>query len=153
MSTRCAAGKLGPGNKVTWIYIHQNGYVKEGTGEILMRHYSKPDKVNRLLKHGSASIIAPELKDCVFHTRDWRRFPQWGPETEENLHDYIRAANNQTCEFAYLYGRGQWHILNVESEDRIALVELTGETVRKAERSNYRICLPPPAGTARSLLP
>ena len=153
MSIRCAAGKLEPGGKVTWIYIHQNGYAKDGTGETLMSHYAKPEKVNRLLNHGSASIIAPELKDCVFHTRDWRRFPQWGPETEENLSGYIRAANNQTCEFAYLYDRGKWHILNVESEDRIALVELTGETVRNAERSDYRLCLPPPAGTARLLLP
>lgn len=151
MSTRCAAGMLEPGGKVTWIYIHQQGYVKGGTGEILMRHYWEHEKAETLLNHGSASIIAPDLEDCTFHARDWRR-KKWGPETVPDIPAYLQAAEAQTCDFAYLHHQDKWHIVNSAPEDGFILAELTGETVQESERRDYRMHSPRQAGAARQLL-
>lgn len=48
------------------VYCHFDGYVIDGVGETLLRHYNSYMKTIRLLKHGAMESLQPKIKDINF---------------------------------------------------------------------------------------
>ena len=59
MSTRCRIGIVEEDGTVKSIYCHHDGYVK-GVGETLRKHYTDPEKIEKLINLGDISILGEE---------------------------------------------------------------------------------------------
>ena len=125
MSTRSYIAINNGNGKYLTAYCHWDGYLSY-VGAILQKYYTNPLRVNRLIKSGDMSKLAPRIcpaedskhtfdnpdKDvCVFYGRD-RGEQETGPRylTKEELFDpqswveyvYIFDPDSQTWEYAEL---------------------------------------------------
>lgn len=122
MSTRSFIGMQYPNGEVRGVYCHHDGYVKNGVGEILYKHYQDPAKISALLDGGWISQLGTEIKapqeylfyapapiDCtVFYHRE--RGDSWEacqPQTYNTLDFHginLQLVHNlATIEYGYLY--------------------------------------------------
>lgn len=77
MATRCFIGMRNPDGTTTSIYCHHDGY-PEHVGNILVHHYTNPDKIRELLALGAISILGPRIGEAhawsdndAWHKRGW----------------------------------------------------------------------------------
>ena len=109
MSTRSNIGILrGEGGKVELIYCHWDGY-PEHNGKILIEHYNKLSKLEKLMKLGDLSILGPELgTKHNFETKDYSVCTAYGRDRGDRecncrYFDSIHELNNNVEEYCYLY--------------------------------------------------
>lgn len=121
MSTRSFIGmeKEKEGVKgVELVYCHFDGY-PSGNGEILLNHYTNPEKIEELLSIGDLSSLGAEIgskhdfnespnNECNFYGRD-------RGETDissnfvsyDKLEDYYKTS---CCEYMYIFKDNKWYI-------------------------------------------
>jgi len=120
MATRSRIGKLNDDGTVTSIYCHYDGY-PEWTGRILDRHWSTPDKVDKLLSLGSTSGLDeqgatgdPDDEAAVTHGAD--SWPDTGSEWQ-----YLWIPSRSDWMVLEVYGTNQWHVLKDILRNRVKL--------------------------------
>ena len=60
MSTSSWIGFRNKDKTIRFIYCHHDGYIKNGVGETLVKHYSDPETINKLLDLGDLSALGTE---------------------------------------------------------------------------------------------
>ena len=99
---------------VTSIYCHWDGY-PEHNGEILVKHYSDPDKIWALMDLGALSSLGEEIGakhdfnesgpiHCTAYGRD-RGETQVGSMTHNDIHAWLEHSE----EFNYLWDGVRWN--------------------------------------------
>lgn len=79
MGTSAAIGKLEADGSVRSIYVHWDGYIRGGVGEMLCTHYTDETKINKLLDLGDLSFLG---EDAISDPLHWR---------------YDKSANPRAC--------------------------------------------------------
>lgn len=120
MATRSTIALEYADGTVDQIYCHWDGYLSNN-GEILLKHYQDPFKVQQLMDLGDLSSLYPEIGEqhdfddraasegqCTFYGRD-RGEKDVGSKRYKNYEAY--KANHQYEEFEYiLRSNGEWYV-------------------------------------------
>lgn len=129
MATRSLIGKLNKDGTVRVIYCHWDGY-PEHNGRILVNHYSKASKVDRLLALGDVSSLAPQIgkknsfdkpdrRYCVAYGRD-RNEPDCQSKVYSSFNNVIHLED--WIEYIYLWDENNgWRCFNKYTSQWIPL--------------------------------
>lgn len=128
MATRANIGYMMDDGFYKFIYTHWDGY-PSGMGAILLKHYTDPEKIVRLVENGALSSIGPECDGAeghsfstpvkgqtIYYGRD-RGEEDTGP-TITNDRDNIFEQ-----EYAYVYEHGNWICRGGLAEEWIPLTK------------------------------
>ena len=90
-------------NEIFGVYCHYDGYIKDGVGETLLKHYTSYAKAKRLMKHGDMSSLGDSIKECNFYNNP-------SLNTTFNFKD-IRNSNFFMICYIYVYRIGKgWQV-------------------------------------------
>ena len=115
MATRSTIGIIdNKSGVVTSIYVHWDGY-PEHNGEILVKHWSDPDKIWALMDLGALSSLGEEIGEkhdfndsgpihCTAYGRD-RGETQVGSQTHNSLGEFLDNGE----EYNYLWDGVRWN--------------------------------------------
>ena len=115
MATRSTIGIIdNKSGVVTSIYVHWDGY-PEHNGEILVKHWSDPDKIWALMDLGALSSLGEEIGEkhdfndsgpihCTAYGRD-RGETQVGSQTHNSLGEWLDNGE----EYNYLWDGVRWN--------------------------------------------
>ena len=123
MSTRAGIGMLMPDWTIHAVYLHHDGYLFGGAGEILAQHYTTPERVESLLELGDLSSLKPNIYPDVKSSHSWEH-PQPNvtvayhrdrgeaphpPTVFADLYDYeMNGPEVFGAEYLYLFVDDQW---------------------------------------------
>lgn len=140
MSTRSRIGMQDTRGNIRVIYCHHDGYIKDGVGETLFRHYQDETKINALLDGGAIFCLGSRLDKpaghppgspvsdrTIFYRRDVGEEGAWHDASEyHSLSAFIEAVIDLDAEYAYLYKNGEWFVCDM-SEDVMEFIALKKE--------------------------
>lgn len=120
MSTRSTIALEYPDGTVKSVYCHFDGYL-DNNGDILLKHYTDPVKVDQLMRHGAMSSLGAEIgvkqdfdshsswnNTCLFYGRD-RGESDVDAYCFDDYDDYLN--NNPSEEFNYIMRNdGVWYV-------------------------------------------
>jgi len=124
MSTNSTVGYVKDG-KIHSVYVHWDGYVKGGVGEVLLKHYTTQEKVEQLVALGDLSSVYTECTAPIGHTY---RTPHSGYSIayHRDRGDEYRAPRVSICEnfgpesdvperqgfseYIYVFNAGTWYV-------------------------------------------
>ena len=96
MSECCSIGIKHKDGIVKAIYCHNDGYIRNGAGKILVKHYTDENTINQLLELGDISSLGTEpienpdaWKDVPLSCADW--FGEWNRLHPTNKCDIYRT--------------------------------------------------------------
>jgi len=145
MGTRSFIAKENKDGSFKGIYCHWDGYV-EHNGQLLFEHYTKPAKINALIRLGDISALAPEIGEK--HPFDFSKTmlvdgvrqdnpeydPAWAkmvlaygrdrgeegtePKTFATEQELISWAEGSGGEYIYIWRNGQWYVSARYKENR-----------------------------------
>jgi len=93
MATRCRIGYREKDGTIVSAYSHYDGYPSH-TGKILLKRFRSFESVKELCKTGEIAQLT-ETEETTINSDMWRK-------SKDSL-DYIRAAYDNGCEYAYLF--------------------------------------------------
>lgn len=107
MSTRSTIA-YAYGGKFSQIYVHFDGYIKGGVGELLLTKYTTLDKVMDLLRRGDLSALI-----------DYNEVDAYADRGEDvNIREYESTGDfiveQQIEEYNYLFINGEWWVNDVK---------------------------------------
>ena len=118
MGTRSTIALEYADGTVDQIYCHWDGYL-ENNGQLLLKHYMDPFKVQKLMDLGDLSSLAENIGkqhsfetriegECTFYGRD-RKESGCGAKRFKDFADY--AENHQREEYEYILRTdGKWYV-------------------------------------------
>ena len=117
MATRSTIAIQREDGTVAQIYCHWDGYLSNN-GQILLKHYQDPAKIEQLIALGDLSSLAPEIGtkhdfdnaprgECNFYGRD-RGEEDTEARVFKDFKDY--RENCQTEEYDYVFRNGTWYV-------------------------------------------
>lgn len=98
--------QVGPENFKA-IYCHWDGYVEDGVGEMLSRHYATQEKAEALVNMGDMSSLSNTLEDSLFYHRDSDE------ELTVRTGKSVGRAIGIGREYNYLFTEGSWFIISI----------------------------------------
>jgi hypothetical protein len=138
MATRSTIALEYADGSVGQVYCHWDGYL-EHNGEILLKHYSDPFKLQQLIDLGDVSSLGPEIgvqhafedrtDDCTFYGRDRG---ETGVEAKsfKSFEDY--AENHQHEEYEYCLRRdGHWYVKCYEGAYELLADKLADQLIEQ----------------------
>lgn len=133
MSTRAGIGMLMPDWTIHAVYLHHDGYVSGGAGEILAEHYTTPERVESLIELGDLSSLKPNIYPDAKSPHSWEH-PQpdvtvayhrdrgeapHPPTVFTDLSDYeMKGPEVFGAEYLYLFVDGQWIVCDLYDTPR-----------------------------------
>jgi hypothetical protein len=96
MSTRCLIGKDQGDGTSKVIYVHFDGYVRDGVGDTLIHHYQDETNINEMIESGDRSSLVSLPKEGKLYKE--------GPRIESNK-DWGYCGQ----EFEYFWTDGKWY--------------------------------------------
>lgn len=70
MSTNATLWKKNAEGSYDGVYIHWDGYIKDGVGQMLHENWKSPTRVGLLIEQGDISSLGSTLESTVFYSRD-----------------------------------------------------------------------------------
>ena len=143
MATRSTIALEFADGTVEQIYCHWDGYL-ENNGQILLKHYSDPFKLQRLIDLGAVSSLRPEIGEkqdfdkrdtqndnwCLVYARD--RGEDLVKHRFKDYADY--KANAQSEEYNYILRTdGKWYVEFYGEFDGLLEQAIMDEQDRKAQ--------------------
>lgn len=143
MATRSTIALEFADGTVEQIYCHWDGYL-ENNGQILLKHYSDPFKLQRLIDLGAVSSLRPEIGEkqdfdkrdtqndnwCLVYARD--RGEDLVKHKFKDYADY--KANAQSEEYNYILRTdGKWYVEFYGEFDGLLEQAIMDEQDRKAQ--------------------
>lgn len=121
MSTSSWIGFRNKDKTIRFIYCHHDGYIKNGVGETLVKHYSDPETINKLLDLGDLSALGTEPVENLLAWDDNARqslirYVLVSPE--EYFKEYNRLYPKNQCECYKTRGDENWEA-NIEENEKI----------------------------------
>ena len=107
MSTRSKIGIVKSDGKVDAIYCHWDGY-PSSNGDILVNHYTKEEKIRKLISLGDISILEPSLDDVKSYY-GWRE-EEAPKRTFCDEKTFQEAYGDSWDEYIYLFKNGEWYV-------------------------------------------
>lgn len=123
MGTRATIGVERADGTIQAIYCGHDGYL-DHAGEVLVKHYKDPAKIDALMALGDLSGIYPELggatieereameaagqKCCVAYARDRGENDPTAAETFASVDEFVSASKERDAEYVYLHKCGRW---------------------------------------------
>jgi hypothetical protein len=105
MGTRSTIALEYADGTVGQVYCHWDGYLSNN-GQILLKHYEDPFKVQKLLNEGDMSSLDSEVEGCSFYSARGEVCPQHMFKSFEDYHE-----NHQYEEYEYILRRdGEWYV-------------------------------------------
>lgn len=86
------------------IYCHYDGYLNEGVGDTLLKHYDTKEKVMNLIACGYCSGIVPNVAS----------YYALGEPTKKYWKEICPDFNNDMCwrgNYTYLFDNGEWYLV------------------------------------------
>ena len=104
MSTKATIWKQNPDGTYNGVYVHWDGYIKNGVGQMLHENWKSPCRVDLLIEQGDISSLGETLENTVFYSRD--RGEPWSE---------VRPVMNGTMEeivqdICYVYAGQSWWV-------------------------------------------
>jgi hypothetical protein len=127
MATRSTIGIVNADSTITSIYCHWDGY-PENNGEILVKHYTDPAKIQQLMALGALSSLGEEIgEQHDFNSNSQRYCTAYGRDRGESnvsatTHHSLFYFLNNGEEFNYLFCDGKWNCY--AGNDKNAIVDL-----------------------------
>lgn len=135
MATRSFIITTNPKGDCSGIYCHWDGY-PSWVGRILSEHYTTPGKVRQLIRLGDLSSLHERItptgphsfdteetgvtvaywRDRYAHGHQYDNQPKWANlrARRGSLSELVKLANENWCEYVYLYFNGLWHYASIE---------------------------------------
>ena len=143
MATRSTIALEFADGTVQQIYCHWDGYLSNN-GQILLRHYSDPFKLQRLIDLGAVSSLRPEIGEKQDFDKRETQNENWcliyGRDRGESLHinkfkDYADyKANAQSEEYNYILRTdGKWYVEFYGEFDGLLEQAIADEQDREAQ--------------------
>ncbi len=133
MGTRSFLARKNNDGTVTYNYCHWDGY-PSNNGNLLLDHYTDPDKVDKLMALGSLSYLSPKVGRkhsfdklnktmCTAYHRD--RGEELEIRTAKSPGKMVSVMRDSWAEYAYMFDNKEgWMIWNAK---RAMFVKLTKE--------------------------
>lgn len=125
MATRSTISILYKDKTLKGIYCHWDGGL-DYNGIILLKHYRKLKKIQRMIDLGGMSTLCKKIKKNIFYARDC------GEDLKNHTFDTLEVYRNSKfmAEFNYIYDeeKEKWFILEDELEsleEKISKLEKT----------------------------
>lgn len=92
------------------VYVHFDGYDRDGVGETLRKYFTEYEQVLNLILLGSLRYVHYFTGICAYH--NWRndkvRISRCVPDTREN---FIRILETSDYLYEYVFEDGQWLVI------------------------------------------
>jgi len=130
MATRSYIGIRNSNNTVTYIYCHWDGY-PEHNGNILVKSYKSPNKINELLKLGDLSVLGEfigekqdfekRIRDtCLAYGRD-----RGDANVNAKTTIFEDLIKDQNVDYVYIFdGRESWECYDTSKKESINLYNI-----------------------------
>ena len=93
------------------VYCHYDGYIRDGVGEMLHKHYGTPFKARRLvLKNRNMSTLGEFIKNSRFY-KPTKQCDEKG--VTFNASDLKDAENFMMIRFIYIFQHSRWEVFEV----------------------------------------
>ena len=124
MATRSTISLELEDKKVKTIFCFLDGYVKDGVGEILVKHYNTEEKIQKLLSLGDLSILSERLAPNEGEQHSYDKpikgvtvaYKRDREETDVDSVVYPNFKKAQKEEFNYLFRDGKWYFTELDYE-------------------------------------
>lgn len=108
MGTHCSITAKHKDGGYYSVFCHFDGFVKDGVGEILAKHYNNQEAIEDLLTYGDISSL--DITPNDYHSKFYKR------DYDEDFHiqigSYFRqAVDGNRQEHNYLWEDGVWYYL------------------------------------------
>ena len=133
MSTNAGIGLLMPDGTIKAVYLHWDGYIREGAGETLAEHYTDRAKVEKLIALGFLSSLGAEVESDPTSPHSWespqrnvtvayhrdRNEPLRAAIKVKDKESFPEVAKSSLCaQFVYLFEDGHWLVCDLHSSMR-----------------------------------
>lgn len=92
------------------VYVHFDGYDRDGVGETLRKYFTKYEQVLNLILLGSLRYVHYFTGICAYH--NWRnektQISKCKPDTREH---FIRTLETSDYPYEYVFEDGQWSVI------------------------------------------
>ena len=106
MATNASIAMKTPEGTYVGIYCHWDGYIQHGVGDMLLKNYTTPEDVAKLIEIGDISSLGENLNETVYYHRDrGEAYKDVKPLVAETYPLLMKALRH---EYNYLYEDGQW---------------------------------------------
>ncbi len=129
------------------IYCHWDGYIVDGNGELLVRHFKKIQKIKKLINLGNISNLAEKIKTrkphsyekpvrdvTVAYHRDRGEDFDMVNFKGLNAKEY-RETNTYYVDYIYEFDNGIWNVYCHEYPDGKKLTYKSLQEIRKEEEN------------------
>ncbi len=131
MGTRSTIAMVNEDGTVSQIYCHWDGYLKHN-GDVLLKHYKNPTKINRLIKLGALSFLGKNTgkkidfdgdrgDQCRAYHRD--RGDELTISHFPNVTDYKLNGDMEGYDYLFIDGKWQVQLWGGNFIDLIAAIE------------------------------
>ncbi len=108
----CGSYKIpkGEGPLYLGVYVHYDGYDREGVGETLRKYFTEYEQVLNLILLGSLSYVHYLHGICAYH--NWRNEKTQIARCEPYNREYfIKTLETSDYPYEYIYEDGQWSVV------------------------------------------
>lgn len=91
------------------IYVHNDGYIKGGVGECLLRNYKDEYAVDELLDLGDLSSLESSIEMSIAYGRDRNERNTQALIIKGNIEKVCKIAQKSWAEFLYIFDNGKWY--------------------------------------------
>lgn len=91
-------------------YVHYDGYIRNGVGETIFKHYNTYELAKAVVELGDGSTIEKTLEESAKEAYSARGETNVEACLYTSEEAYLLDA--ETYEYAYLFKDGKWYILN-----------------------------------------
>lgn len=135
MGTPCRIGYRNENGSISSIHCNYDGYIKNGVGEYLVKHYKTKEKILDLLTLGDLSRLGtkPVENPDAWKTYTSGEYKKYHPDNtcdtyksrgencpakvSSNLEEYYKLANDSWCDYRYLFEDGVWGLIYYNNDD------------------------------------
>lgn len=113
MSTRSHIG-LKENDGVKWIYCHHDGYIDDGVGETLFKHYTTTDNITRLLCCGDLISLENTPEESNNNSFNTLRKEDTTIKFDISIDMYVK--HKLDAEYLYVFDNGEWRCYIVNDD-------------------------------------